>query len=72
MAPLSTGIENIEKIGLLKLKKYSTIPYRLCFRFGVEQGRTSRGDSGALYPQSATAGMNPGPRTCDVPSALDK
>ena len=39
---------------------------------GVEQGRTSWGDSGALYPQSATAGMNPGPRTCDVSSALDK
>ena len=30
--------------------------------FGVGHGRTSRGDSGALYLQSATAGMNPGPR----------
>ena len=29
-------------------------------------------DSGALYLQPATAGMNPGPRTCDVSSDLDK
>ena len=36
------------------------------FRFGAEQGRTSWGVSGALCPQSATAGMNPDPRTCDV------
>ncbi len=42
------------------------------FRFGAEQGRTSWGVSGALYPQSATAGMNPDPRRCDVSSDLDK
>ncbi len=39
---------------------------------GPRQGRTSRGDSGALYLQPATAGMNPGPRTCVVLSDLDK
>ena len=39
---------------------------------GPRQGRTSRGVSGALYLQPATAGMNPGPRTCDVSSDLDK
>ena len=57
---------------MLNAEKYSTILSSFCSRFGVEQGRTSRGDSGALYPQSATAGMNPGPRTRDVLSALDK
>ena len=36
------------------------------------QGRTSRGDSGALYLQPATAGMNPGPRDGAVPSAPGK
>ena len=39
---------------------------------GPRQGRTSRGDSGALYLQPAKAGMNPGPRTCDVSSDLNK
>ena len=39
---------------------------------GPRQGRTSRGDSGALYLQSATAGMNPGPRNSVVPSDPDK
>ena len=33
---------------------------------GAEQGRTNRGVSGALYLQSATAGMNSDPRFCDV------
>ena len=35
---------------------------------GPRQGRTSRGVSGALYLQPATAGMNPGPRNRAVPS----
>ena len=39
---------------------------------GVGHGRTSRGDSGALFLQPASAGMNPGPRTCIVLSDLDK
>ena len=34
----------------------------------VKVGHTSRGDSGALYLQPATAGMNPGPRTHTVSS----
>ena len=33
---------------------------------GPRQGRTSRGVSGALYLQPATAGMNPGPRNSAV------
>ena len=36
---------------------------------GPRQGRTSRGVSGALYLQPATAVMNPGPRNCVVLSA---
>ena len=39
---------------------------------GLGQGRTSRGVSGALYLQPATAGMNPGPRNCVVLSAPGK
>ena len=39
---------------------------------GPRQGRTSRGDSGALYLQSATAGMNSGPRYFVVLSAPGK
>ena len=35
---------------------------------GLRQGRTSRGVSGALYLQPATAGMNPGPRNSAVSS----
>lgn len=40
-----------------------------CKRLGARQGRASRGDSGALYLQPATAGMNPGPRRQTVPPA---
>ena len=51
----------------------AVVKYMLAlFAFGAKQGRTSWGDSGALYLQPATAGMNPGPRTCDVSSDLDK
>ena len=39
---------------------------------GPRHGRTSRGVSGALYLQPATAGMNPGPRNCVVLSAPGK
>ena len=47
----------------------AVVKYMLAlFAFGAKQGRTSWGDSGALYLQPATAGMNPGPRTCDVSS----
>ena len=51
--------------------KYS-LPADGAVASGPRQGRTSRGVSGALYLQPATAGMNPGPRTCDVSSDLDK
>ena len=61
----------LEKLFLRNREEYSKI-YLTMFRFDAEQGRTSWGDSGALYPQSATAGMNPDPRTCDVSSDLDK
>ena len=60
-----------EKLLLRNWKEYSKM-YLTMFRFDAEQGRTNWGDSGALYPQSATAGMNPDPRTCDVSSDLDK
>ena len=39
---------------------------------GLGQGHANRGDSGALYLQSATAGVNSGPRVHIVPSDLDK
>ena len=39
---------------------------------GLWQGCTSRGDSGALYLQSAIAGMNSRPRIFDVLSDLSK
>lgn len=45
---------------------------RLIFLLSVKEClnfRASRGVSGALYLQSATAGMNPGPRRQTVPSA---
>ena len=35
---------------------------------GLGQGRANRGDSGALYLQSAKAGANPGPRKRAVSS----
>ena len=51
----------------------AVVKYMLAlFAFGAKQGRTSWGDSGALYLQPATAGMNPGPRTCDVSSAAQR
>ena len=40
---------------------YNTSQQSARYRIGVGHGRTSRGDSGALYLQSAVAGMNPGP-----------
>ena len=69
---LVRGRKRILKFSLIIGGRYSTIFTVLFLCFGAEQGRTSWGDSGALYPQSATAGMNPGPRTYNVPSALDK
>ena len=51
----------------------AVVKYMLAlFAFGAKQGRTSWGDSGALYLQPATAGMNPGPRSRDVSSAPGK
>lgn len=51
---------------------YNTSQQSARYRIGVGHGRTSRGDSGALFLQPASAGMNPGPRTCIVLSDLDK
>ena len=47
--------------------KYS-LPMGGAYGAGLRQGRTSRGVSGALYLQPATAGMNPGPRNSVVSS----
>ena len=57
---------------LINLKTCSKIHLSFVLHLGAEQGRTSRGDSGALYLQSALAGMNPGPRTYVVSTDLDK
>ena len=61
-------LKNLLKNG----RSYSIIHDSFVSHFGAEQGRTSRGDSGALYLQSALAGMNPGPRTYVVSTDLDK
>ena len=45
-----------------------SLPVDGAYASGPRQGRTSRGVSGALYLQPAAAGMNPGPRNCDVSS----
>ena len=75
----SDSVKRKEKkvVGILKnllknLKMCSTIHSSFVSHFGAEQGRTSRGDSGALYLQTALAGMNPGPRTYVVLSDLNK
>jgi len=51
------------------IDKWREIVYHIAIRLsqsvayaGLRQGRANRGDSGALYLQSATAGANPGPR----------
>ncbi len=61
------GTEEGANGGLLISEKCSIIR-KVLTRPVAEQGRTSRGVSGALYLQPATAGMNPGPRTISVSS----
>lgn len=55
------GIDPEEEELKAELRKHSSKKEEIPSR---EELMAERGDSGALYPQSATAGMNPGPRTC--------
>ena len=70
MTPLGVVV-NVGNWGLLNSGEWCIIS-KVLSRLVAEQGRTSRGDSGALYLQPATAGMNPGPRTRAVSSDLHK
>ena len=67
--------EKRSKIYPVVLDKLKDLLYNKQYLFrpsGAERGRASRGVSGALYLQSATAGVNPGPRRRTVLSGPDK